>query len=174
MPAAVNEDRRVRRLTAAAATAVLAAIGAGGVGGCYYPGGPGFSADRFTYESTTWQPWTVTLEDTRTGQAFWSMEVPVGYQLVIDFDEGPEGTADEFTPDTMKWELMPIGRRSGELDNTMRVPPASARLLVPTLRRTPELPDDMVAAQGGPPPVRVLNPENRSGAGGAEGQVGGQ
>lgn len=161
MPAAVNEDRRVRRLAAVAAVAALATGVVGGVGGCYYPGGPGFSVDRFTYESTTWQPWTVTLEDTRTGQVFWSIEVPVGYQLVIDFDEGPVGTADEFTPDIMKWEIMPIGRRYGHLDNTMRVPPASARLLVPTLRRVPELPEDMVAAQGGPAPVRVINPEGR-------------
>lgn len=157
----VTAPRRRFPSSALAVTAALAAI-AGGTGGCYYPGGPMYSADRFTYESTTWQPWTISLEDTRTGQIFWTIDVPVGQQLVIDFDAGKSGMTDEgeynqFTPDTMRWELMPAGRRFGELDNKMAVPPASARLIRATLRRTPELPEDMVAAQGGPAPVRTID-----------------
>ena len=161
-----TERSNRRRPLLAAAAAITAAALVGGLGGCYTPGGPGYSADRFTYHSTTWQPWTVSVEDTRTGQEFWSVEVPVGQQLVVRFIEG-EGTDGEFTPDMMQWQLMPIGRTSGSLENSLPVPPASARLLRPRLRRAPELPADMVAAQGGPPPVRTINQ-----AGGMNGQDG--
>lgn len=159
MPATAPR-RRLATITGALLLAGLAA----GVGGCYYPGGPMWSADRFTYESTTWEPWTVSIEDTRTGQTFWTMDVPVGQQLVIDFnaaDAGKSGMTDEgshgqFTPDTMRWELMPAGRRYGGLDNTLAVPPANSRLVRATLRHSPELPEEMIAAQGGPAPVRTI------------------
>jgi hypothetical protein len=159
MPA-TSSPRRHRPLARWAAAgmivaAVGGAVGTAGLAGCYYPGGPGYSADRFTYESTTWQPWTVTLQDTRTGQDFWSVEVPVGQQLVVGFVKG-EGLEDEFVPDLMQWQLMPIGNRFGGLENSIPVPPANARLLLPRLRKAPELPADMVAAQGGPPPVRII------------------
>lgn len=160
MPATAPR-RRIAPITCAL---LLAGLAAGAGTGCYYPGGPMWSADRFTYESTTWQPWTISIEDTRTGQVFWTMDVPVGQQLVIDFeaaDAGKSGMTDEgqhgqFTPDIMRWELMPAGRRFGELDNSLAVPPANARLVRATLRRTPELPEDMIAAQGGPAPVRTI------------------
>lgn len=153
MPATTTAHRLAATLTAAALSAALATSA-----GCYYPGGPGYSADRFTYESTTWQPWTVSIEDTRTGQEFWSVEVPVGQQLVVDFIPG-EGAEGDFTPDLMRWQVMPIGHRFGTLANSLPVPPATGRILLPRLRDTPELPGDMIAAQGGPPPVRVINNE---------------
>jgi len=118
------------------AGALIGAAMIGALGGCYYPGGPFWSADRFTYESTEWQPWTITVTDTRTGEPFWSVDVPVGQQLVVGFSEGTG--PNEFKPDEIVWEIMPRGRRYGSLNNRMPCPPANARLLEPELRPTPE------------------------------------
>src|ERR1700752_3229957 len=75
---------------------------------CYWEGGPGYSDDQFTYVSRAWQPWTITLKDTRTGQDFWSIDVPQDQQLVVHFITG-EGTPGGFTPDRMEWGLMEAG-----------------------------------------------------------------
>lgn len=124
-----------------AAAVVCGAVAA--MSACYYPGGPGYSADQHTYESTAWQPWTVTVRDTRTGEAVWSLDVPVGQQLVVRFREG-RGTDDQHTPDMMQWDLMPVGKRFGQgLHNSVPVPPSHARRLEPELRAVPELPADM-------------------------------
>ena len=116
---------------------LLVALGAATLpAGCYYPGGPLYSADRFTYESTPWQPWTVTLFDTRTGEAVWSVDVPVGEQVVVGFSQGTG--PNEYKPDEMIWQLMPLGERFGTLANRMPCPPVGARRLEPTLRPVPE------------------------------------
>jgi hypothetical protein len=104
--------------------------------GCYYPGGPLMSADRYTYESTPWQPWTVTLTDTRTGEAVWSVDVPVDQQVVLSFSQGTG--PNEYKPDEIVWELMPRGQRFGARNNRLPCPPAGARRLDATLRPTPE------------------------------------
>lgn len=134
----------------------LALAGATLLGGCYKPGGSGFSTDTFTYPSTSWQPCTITLKDTRTDQAIWSIDVPVGKQLVIDFrkDEGIPGSG---TPDLMRWEIMDIGEQFGELDNSLPVPPApDGRRVDHTLRPAPELPESM----GGGVPKPSTSPGN--------------
>lgn len=116
---------------------LLVALGAATLpAGCYYPGGPLYSADRFTYESTPWQPWTVTLFDTRTGEAVWSVDVPVGEQVVVGFSQGTG--PNEYKPDEMIWQLMPLGERFGTLANRLPCPPVGARRLEPTLRPVPE------------------------------------
>jgi hypothetical protein len=104
--------------------------------GCYYPGGPLMSADRYTYESTPWQPWTVTLTDTRTGEAVWSVDVPVDQQVVLSFSQGTG--PNEYKPDEIVWELMPRGQRFGARNNRLPCPPSGARRLDATLRPTPE------------------------------------
>lgn len=104
---------------------------------CHFQGGSLYSDDKHTFVSTTWRPWTVTLIDTRTGEPMWSMDVPVGRQLVMQFRKGTG--PNEFKPDMMDWEIREAGRR-GALHNQIPVPPTYARRLEPTLRPTPEAP----------------------------------
>lgn len=134
---------------------VLAAAALGWVvvaGGCYNEGGNGYAHDRHVYISTAWRPWTVTLKDTRTGQDFWSVDLPVGKQLVVEFyDDG--GTKDGFTPDLMRWSIMKDGDEFGRLDNSLAVPPKTVRRLDVTLRPSPELPDGMTPSKKPPMPT---------------------
>ena len=94
--------------------------------GCYLPGGNGFSNDTHTFQSTSWNPVTVSLKDTRTGQDIWSVDVPVGKQLVMHFRDG-DGVEGSGMPDVMEWEIMDNGEMFGQLNNTIPVPPASNR-----------------------------------------------
>jgi hypothetical protein len=108
----------------------------------YSEGGTGMSLDSHVYVSRSWQPWTVTLRDTRTGQAFWSIDVPVGKKLAIQFLRN-HGTDTLYTPDLMKWGLMEEDSAYENLANSLPVPAADVRRLEPTLRAVPELPPDM-------------------------------
>lgn len=124
--------------------------------GCYSEGGPGFALDQQAYVSRPWTPWTVTLRDTRTGQEFWSMDVPVGKRLIVSFSTDT-GTKDKYTPDKMNWALVDENEDFAvRLSNSIPVPPANARRLEPTLRTVPELPENMVTVtKGSLPPARV-------------------
>lgn len=149
----------MRRLATAAAASLIAACLP--LAGCFYSeGGSGWSADQHVYVSRPWQPWTVTLRDTRTGQEFWSADVPVGKKLVVKFaDSG--GTNDLYTPSTMQWAIMDEDRDLSRLTNSMAVPPANSRRLEPTLRAVPELPESMVTATKGtlqPAKVQTVRP----------------
>lgn len=125
----------------------LAAAGVIGLTGCYYEGGPLSSQDRFTYVSRPFQPWTVDLVDVRTGEVIWSVDVPVGQQLVVDFQAASsDASKDPWRPDTMLWEVMPSGRKFGALGNKMSVPDRNARRLEPKLRSTPEMPSEPYAS----------------------------
>ncbi|MCB9838697.1 MAG: hypothetical protein H6813_05105 [Phycisphaeraceae bacterium] len=107
--------------------------------GCTYSeSGAFYSNDSHTYVSTTWRPWTVTLVDTRTGEAVWSADVPVGQQLNVRFRHG--GGPSAMLPDMMDWGLMDEGTWYGHRDNRLPVPGRDARLLRATLRAVPELP----------------------------------
>lgn len=134
--------RRNARPLAVAALLAATAISSG----CYYEGGALRSNDRFTYASTSWQPKTVTIVDTRTGETLWSVDVPVGRQLVIDFNTERRADNTEWLPDEALWDIMPDTRRHGALKNKMRVPPASARRVDVTLRPVPEMPADAPTA----------------------------
>lgn len=101
-------------------------------------GGPLGSYDSFTFASTTWQPKTVTLFDTRTGESLWSVDIPVGKQLRVAFREG--AGPNEQKPDEMVWEIRWEGRIFGARDNKVPVPPSSARRMEMTLRSAPEMP----------------------------------
>lgn len=123
-----------------ARSALLLMLTALAASGCSYyrPGGHGFSNGPATYYSTPHMPQTVTLKDTRTDEVLWTVEAPVGTQLVLRF---ARGSGEGPRPDVMRWEIMPLGQQWGSLDNEMPVPPASARLIETALRPTPEFPD---------------------------------
>jgi hypothetical protein len=112
------------------ALAVLAASASALLGGCigYYAGGPLSSEDLYTYESTPDYPQTVTLVDHTTGESLWSVDVPIGQQLVVRFLEN-KNKGDAARPDVMQWRLMPMGQHHGTLDNAMPVPPYTHRRL---------------------------------------------
>lgn len=107
--------------------------------GCWTPGGRPWSDDSYTYVSTEWQPQTISLIDTRTGQTVWSYEVPVGRQLVMQFYEGSRETAPDYlNPDTLAWDDFPAGQHLGFAKNRLSVPPATARRVDVKFRPTPE------------------------------------
>ena len=142
-------------LGAASGCALLTACqNTGGGLSLFSEGGTGISEDKHVYVSRAWQPWTVTLRDTRTGQAFWSIDVPVGKKLAIQFLEA-HGTKDNFSPDLMKWGLMDEFDPYTNLANSLPVPAADVRRLEPTLRATPELPADMTGRVNASAPVQV-------------------
>lgn len=132
----MNKSRRAWQ-SGRIALAAVAVIALASIGGCYYPGGPRYSADRHTFESHSWQPWTVKLTDTRTGEVVWSVDVPVGQQLVVGFKPG--SGPNEYKPDEIVWGIMEKGKRFGTRDNRQPCPPREARKLEATLRPTPEL-----------------------------------
>jgi len=115
-----------------------------GLAGCnatsHTEGGGQNSDDSFTYVSTTYQPKTVTVIDTRDGEELWSVDVPVGEKLVVQFFEGRAKKATPENPDVMKWGLGKASQSRLGLRNSMPVPPASARRLDMSLRATPEWP----------------------------------
>lgn len=122
----------------AAAVSLVALLGASGLGGCYKDGGMGFSSDTYSYSSTSWQPWTVSLVDTRTGESLWSVDVPVGKRLIVGFREG--SGPNRVKPDMMRWGILEGNRTVGTFQNQMPVPPITSRRLEPTLRAVPEMP----------------------------------
>lgn len=155
---------------------LIAGLGGGALGsGCgYKEGGNGYSADSFTYVSRSWQPWTITLRDTRTGQEVWTMDLPVGRKLAMQF-YADEGTKDGFTPDLMKWATAEENIENFTLTNSIPVPPASVRRLEPTLRPVPELPESMVRATRGtvqPAKVPAVREPGAAGTGTSSGAGG--
>lgn len=130
--------------------------------GCAGEGGMGMSRDRYVYASTPWQPKTVTLRDTRTGQDFWTMEVPVGKKLVVRFEEG-EGSKGAFTPDRMCWTIIDDGDDFMTLKNKLNVPGPEARRLDITLRPSPEMPEGMTipSKDGSHPALQPLPSSGR-------------
>ena len=117
-------------------------------------GGIGASIDSHIYVSRSWQPWTVTIRDTRTGQAFWSIDVPVGKKLALQFLQG-HGTDSQYAPDLMKWGLMGEFDPYSNLANSLPVPAADVRRIEPTLRAVPELPPDMAGRASAGESVQV-------------------
>ncbi|MBX3385982.1 MAG: hypothetical protein KF768_05375 [Phycisphaeraceae bacterium] len=154
MNLARNTARTPARTLARLGLAAAAALSFTFLSGCYAEGGRGASEDLFTYISHEFQPWTVTLVDTRTREVIWSIDIPVGQQLVVGFSKG-EGTDDTFTPDRMRWALMPAGSDTGSLPNELPVPPRQARRLDPYLRAVPELPPDMAPGRGRAPITEI-------------------
>lgn len=120
----------VRRSTRSVLRCSAALFGLAGalLGGCigYDPGGNMTSQDLFTYPSTPNWPQTVRLVDHRTGEVVWTAEVPVGQQLVMRFYEETDTGNPDYTA-IMRWEMMPLGTRFGELNNAIPVPDKHSR-----------------------------------------------
>jgi hypothetical protein len=127
------------RVSTFRALAILA-LGAASLSsaGCSYEGGSLSSMDQFLYVSREWEPKTVTLIDTRTGESLWSVDVPVGKQLSVGFRKG--AGPNPFKPDMMDWGMSEHGRTSVARPNQMPVPAAGSRRLEFSLRPTPEMP----------------------------------
>ena len=130
------------RITSLASLALAASLGAATLTGCasHREGGSGFSNDTFTYVSTTYQPKTITLIDSRDGEPVWAVDVPVGMKLTVQFKENGAKRSSPDTPDVMIWGLGNATRNSVSLSNRIPVPPADARRLDMSLRDAPEWP----------------------------------
>lgn len=131
--------------------AAVLALSAGGCGFAYRPyfdpGGSGVAIDEYTYVSQPGMPQSVRIIDTRTGETVFASDIPVGEQLVINFDDDVFPEHETMTAE-MRWRLMPAGNRYGQLRNRVPMPPASSRRVDLFVRQTPELPE----AMGGPSP----------------------
>lgn len=131
----------MRRSTIAAS--LLAAAAA--LGGCRSEGGIGYSGDSYTYVSRTWEPKTISVVDTRTGETVWTLELPVGKQLNLKFVKGTG--PNEFYPDEIQWKVVEAGN-AGLANTTSRLPcpPRDARRIEWVRRPVPELPGSELSA----------------------------
>lgn len=125
--------RVARPLTLGLATLFLA--------GCFYmpgyrPGGSQASRDLYTYASTVDNPQTVTLMNSVTNQPLWTVDIPIGKQLVIWFYDNQK-TGDTENPSVMRWEIMDLGHESGDLANAMPVPAPGVRFVRVDRRMSP-------------------------------------
>ena len=110
--------------------------------GCYTPGG-GWnprSGGAVTYHSNPWEPKTFNLEDRRTGEIVFSLEIPTDKNLVVKFIEG-EGDDKIDRPDLMKYELRDHDDTTGKLRNSVPVPGPEARMPSIDMRPAPEYPN---------------------------------
>ena len=108
------------------------------VGCTFNEGGSGIALDEYTYVSRPHTPKTVSVVDTRTEQVIFTMDVPVGQQLVMDFDD-PDSREGEYLSGEMRWALMPAGYTNAQLRNRVNVPPPESRRIDMELREGPEL-----------------------------------
>jgi hypothetical protein len=112
-------------MSALAASLALASFS---LSGCYAPDGAmmNYTGQALTYESNEWQQKTVTVVDVRTETPVFSMTVPPGKWLIIQFDKDG-GNDRHFAPDLMRYDVKPMGSRTGRLSNSMGVPDAASR-----------------------------------------------
>ncbi|MGH7130475.1 MAG: hypothetical protein ACREJO_00810 [Phycisphaerales bacterium] len=139
-------------------------------GGCWSPGGRLASFDQFLFESTSFDPTTITIVDSRTGQAVWSYDVPVDKALAINFIEDVRPETTEY-PDNMEWGVWPrlatgnLYERQSLDQPVVHVPSAAYRRIDKKQRPAPELPSDMTPGLPTAPPELIPkdpgNPENK-------------
>jgi len=107
------------------------------LGGCgvpwYQPGDQLYPGSTHIWTSEEHRPSTVTLFDTRTGDAIWSMEIPPGQWLATKFVDGG-GDDDVLRPDRLDYHLFAAGTRMGKLRSGMSVPNAESRRWELTVR----------------------------------------
>jgi len=117
-------------------TFAFAAIGALAIAGCHSPKGGWmpFTGGSHTYASYETRPATITILDLRTMDEIFTMNVPPGKQLTLDFKDG-EGDDPVYNPDLMRYEVFDLGTETGKLRNTLNVPPANARRIDVTYRQ---------------------------------------
>lgn len=117
----------------------LAAASLVALPGCYRPHGAmipwtGAAATYYSYEMA---PKTVRVLDLRTSETIFSMDIPPGKQLVMQFVAG-EGDDPVYTPDVLRYEVMEMGTETGKLRSQMTVPAASSRKVEVEIRQGPE------------------------------------
>lgn len=107
--------------------------------GCYRPEGQLMNASgaAATYWSTETQPKTVSLRDLRSNEIVFTMDIPVGKQLVLEFVDG-KGDDEVQTPDLMRYEVFDLGTTTGKLKSAMSVPNFASRRLEVDIRRGTE------------------------------------
>lgn len=152
----MTRKHRIVALGFVVSLAAIVGVGCEGIPG-HFPGGTGASIDKFVYTSTSELPQTVTLFDTRTGQAIWSKDVPVGHQLVVRFYEATN--QDPVNPDRMAWQVMETTRWGGSISNSFMVPPSNARRLETSFRAPGEMAPVASAQEPAPPPEAVPPPD---------------
>ncbi|MCC7388010.1 MAG: hypothetical protein IT431_04495 [Phycisphaerales bacterium] len=118
----------------------------------YDEGGSGASIDEFTYVSTSESPKTVTVVDTRTQETVFALDIPVGQQLVLNFDD-KSADRDKYMSGTMRWGVMSAGDRFGSKRNRVDVPPAGSRRIDLTVREGPEVATPPTVETMTPPPL---------------------
>jgi hypothetical protein len=117
------------------AAAVMAAV----MSACHSPGGGWYpySGGTNTYYSYENQPKSVVLVDTRSGEEFFTMDIPAGKQLTFDFVTGG-GDDPVNRPDLMRWEVWDMFTYTGQLTNSLSVPNAASRRVDVHFREGPE------------------------------------
>lgn len=147
-PAPPAHARRARVDGAAFRAVIILAAWAATAAGCYTEGGSHISLDRQVWVSRAFSPITASVIDARTGEAIWSVDVPVGQKVVFDF-RGPNSNPanDPVYPDIMDWNVMPEHSQTTPLSRSVPVPSRDARRIEMTLRKAPELPERIPAVQ---------------------------
>ena len=118
----------------------------------YDEGGSGASIDEFTYVSTAHAPKTISIVDTRTDEIVFALDIPVGQQLVVNFDD-KSANRDKYMSGTMRWGVMKAGNRFGNKRNRLDVPPARSRRIDMVIREGPEVSTPPVVETMMPPPL---------------------
>ncbi len=122
---------------------VSLAVTAFGLAGCFHaPGGNMLSTpdSSITYESTEHLQKTVMIVDTRTEETVFTMDIPVGKQLTIQFARD-RGNDPVNTPDLMYYQVWDIGTRLGQLRNSVTVPNAASRRIDVRVNQEPAYAD---------------------------------
>jgi len=115
----------------------------GALSGCLpgtNPGGHAWSLDKHVFASTVWEPKTVTVTDTASGETLWVKEVPVGKQVVVRFFPGKARGNDPQRPDQMAWGMANVNKSADDWDGRIDVPGAGWRAISFELRPAPEYP----------------------------------
>ncbi len=110
--------------------------------GCHSTRGGAFprTGGSQTYYSTDTMQKTITVVDSRTGEVYLQIDVPVGKQLSLDFvKDGGDDPVN--TPDLMRYQIMDQGTLIGRLRNAMSVPNAASRRIEVAVRQDVEYAD---------------------------------
>ena len=85
----------------------------------------GCSTDTHVFYSTATAPKSVDVRYVQSGETAWSMDIPEGHELELDFDRPGEGLFRRM-PDTpaqkMKWELRPVSKGTDGRGNAVDDP----------------------------------------------------
>ena len=120
-------------------TLALSLAVSAGLAGCLRPQGAlmPYSGAPATYWSTETAPKTVRVFDMRTNEVIFSIDIPAGKQLSLDFVAG-KGDDPVYSPDLMRWQIFDLETTTGTLKNSMTVPHWSSRRIEVAMRSGPE------------------------------------